>query len=115
MQASSIGGGRIMVNKLDGIEVNFNGTYNTLVIRNLDYYSSEAAVTTILSQFRINIANMSMYRHKRGGESLMIIEVDQHISPEQVAFIGQLPGIVSLTYYDKEGDDDGAGFDEGNI
>ena len=58
MQASSIGGGRIMVNKLDGIEVNFNGTYNTLVIRNLDYYSSEAAVTTILSQFRINIANM---------------------------------------------------------
>ena len=86
-----------------------------LVIRNLDYYSSEAAVTTILSQFRINIANMSMYRHKRGGESLMIIEVDQHISPEQVAFIGQLPGIVSLTYYDKEVDDDGAGFDEGNI
>lgn len=115
MQASSIGGGRIMVNKLDGIEVNFNGTYNTLVIRNLDYYSSEAAVTTILSQFRINIANMSMYRHKRGGESLMIIEVDQHIKPEQVSFIGQLPGIVSLTYYDKEEDDDGAGFDEGDI
>lgn len=115
IQACSLGGGRIMVNKLDGIEVNFNGTYNTLVIRNLDYYSSEAAVTTILSQFRINIANMSMYRHKRGGESLMIIEVDQHIKPEQVSFIGQLPGIVSLTYYDKEEDDDGAGFDEGDI
>ena len=115
LQAASIGGGRIVVNKLDGIEVNFNGTYNTLVIRNLDYYSSEAAVTTILSQFRINIANMSMYRHKRGGESLMIIEVDQHIKPEQVSFIGQLPGIVSLTYYDKEEDDDGAGFDEGDI
>jgi len=58
---------------------------------------------------------MSMYRHKRGGESLMIIEVDQHIKPEQVSFIGQLPGIVSLTYYDKEEDDDGAGFDEGDI
>ena len=115
MQASSLGGGRIMVDKLDGINVNFTGTYNTLVIRNLDYYSSEAAVTTILSQFRINIANMSMYRHKRGGESLMIIEVDQHIKPEQVSFIGQLPGIVSLTYYDKEEDDDGAGFDEGDI
>ena len=56
-----------------------------------------------------------MYRHKRGGESLMIIEVDQHIKPEQVSFIGQLPGIVSLTYYDKEEDDDGSGFDEGDI
>ena len=36
MQASSIGGGRIMVNKLDGIDVNFNGMFNTLVIRNQD-------------------------------------------------------------------------------
>ena len=115
MQASSLGGGRIMVDKLDGIKVSFTGEYNTLVIRNLDYYSSEAAVTTILSQFRINIANMSMWRHKRGGESLMIIELDQHIKPEQVNFIGQLPGILSIIYYDKEEDDDVSGFDEGNL
>ena len=39
MQASSIGGGRIMVNKLDGIDVNFNGMFNTLVIRNEDALS----------------------------------------------------------------------------
>ena len=36
MQASSIGGGRIVVNKLDGIDVNFTGNFNTLVIRNQD-------------------------------------------------------------------------------
>ena len=115
MQASSLGGGRIMVDKLDGIKVSFTGEYNTLVIRNLDYYSSEAAVTTILSQFRINIANMSMWRHKRGGESLMIIEIDQHIKPEQVDFIGQLPGVLSIIYYDKEENDDVSGFDEGDL
>ena len=115
MQASSLGGGRIMVDKLDGINVNFTGAYNTLVIRNLDYYSSEAAVTTILSQFRINIANMSMYRHKRGGDALMVIELDQHLKPSQVAFLSELPGVLSMTYYDKEEDDDGSGFDEGNI
>ena len=44
-----------------------------------------------------------------------VLAPPEGISPEQVAFIGQLPGIVSLTYYDKEVDDDGAGFDEGNI
>ena len=115
MQASSLGGGRIMVDKLDGIKVSFTGEYNTLVIRNLDYYSSEAAVTTILSQFRVNIANMSMWRHKRGGESLMIIETDQHVKPEQVDFIGQLPGVLSIIYYDKEEDEDVSGFDEGNL
>ena len=54
-------------------------------------------------------------RHKRGGDALMIIETDQHIKPEQVTFIGQLPGILSITYYDKEEDDDVSGFDEGNL
>ena len=115
MQASSIGGGRIMVNKLDGIDVNFSGMFNTLVIRNEDASGTVAAVTSILSQLRINVANMSLYRHKRGGDALMVIELDQHLKPHQVSFLSELPGVLSMTYYDKEEDDDGSGFDEGNI
>ena len=115
MQASSIGGGRIMVNKLDGIDVNFNGMFNTLVIRNEDASGTVAAVTSILSQLRVNVANMSLYRHKRGGDALMVIELDQHLKPSQVAFLSELPGVLSMTYYDKEEDDDGSGFDEGSI
>ena len=42
VQASSLGGGRIMVNKLDGIEVNFTGESNTLVVRNQDEFGSVA-------------------------------------------------------------------------
>ena len=103
------------VNKLDGIDVNFNGMFNTLVIRNEDASGTVAAVTSILSQLRINVANMSLYRHKRGGDALMVIEVDQHLKPSQVAFLSELPGVLSMTYYDKEEDDDGSGFDEGNI
>ena len=115
MQASSLGGGRIMVNKLDGIDVNFTGMYNTLVIRNQDASGTVAAITSILSQLRVNVANMSLYRHKRGGDALMVIELDQHLKPSQVAFLSELPGVLSMTYYDKEEDDDGSGFDEGNI
>ena len=36
MQAFSIGGGRIRVSKLDGIDVNFSGESNTLIVRNID-------------------------------------------------------------------------------
>ena len=91
LQAASIGGGRIVVNKLDGIDVSFTGAL--------------AAVTTILSQLRINVANMSLCRHKRGGDALMVIETDQHIKPHQVSFLAELPGILSVTYYDKEDED----------
>ena len=115
VQASSLGGGRIMVNKLDGIEVNFTGESNTLVVRNQDEYGSVAAVTSILNQLRVNVANMSVHRHKRGGDALMVIETDQHIKPKQVEFISELPGILGVTYYDKEDDEDGSGFDERNL
>ena len=115
MQASSIGGGRIVVNKLDGIDVNFTGNFNSLVIRNQDENGAVAAVTSILSQIRVNVANMSLCRHKRGGDALMVIETDQHVKPNQVEFLSELPGIISVTYYDKEEEDDGSRFDEGNI
>ncbi len=115
LQASSIGGGAIVVNKIDGIDVNFTGDFNTLIVRNLDESGSFAAITSILSLVHINVANMSVNRHRRGGDALMVIETDQHIKPRQVEFLSELPGILSVTYYDKEDDEDGAGFDEGNL
>ena len=115
LQASSIGGGAIVVNKIDGIDVNFTGDFNTLIVRNQDESGSVAAITSILSQVHINVANMSVNRHRRGGGALMVIETDQHIKPRQVEFLSELPGILSVTYYDKEDDEDGAGFDEGNL
>lgn len=114
LQAASIGGA-IVVNKIDGIDVNFTGDFNTLIVRNQDESGSVAAITSILSQVHINVANMSVNRHRRGGDALMVIETDQHIKPRQVEFLSELPGILSVTYYDKEDDEDGAGFDEGNL
>ena len=81
LQASSIGGGAIVVNKIDGIDVNFTGDFNTLIVRNQDESGSVAAITSILSQVHINVANMSVNRHRRGGDALMVIETDQHIKP----------------------------------
>lgn len=93
LQASSIGGGAIVVNKIDGIDVNFTGDFNTLIVRNQDESGSVAAITSILSQVHINVANMSVNRHRRGGDALMVIETDQHIKPRQVEFLSELPGI----------------------
>ena len=107
MQACSIGGGAIEVHKINGIDVLFTGAFNTLVIHNHDEYGTLAAVTTILSQLHINVANMSLNRSKRGGDALMVLETDQHIKPSQVDFLRDLPGILSLTYYDKEDEEYG--------
>ena len=115
IQASSLGGGRIEVNKLDGVDVSFSGAFNTLVIRNRDAHGVVASVTNILGQVHINVANMSVNRSKRGGDMLMVIETDHHLKPSLVEFLKELPGILSVTYYDKEEEDDGSGFDEGDL
>ncbi len=115
LEASSVGGGRIRVNKLNGVEVDFTGEYNTLIIQNKDENGVVAAVTTILNQLRINVANMSLCRSRRGGDALMVIETDQHIKPHQVMFMADLEGVLSVTYYDKEVEDDVSGFDESNL
>ena len=62
MQAASLGGGRILVQQLDGIDVSFTGDYHTLLIRNQDEFGAVAAVTGQLSRMRINVANMSLCR-----------------------------------------------------
>ena len=83
VQASSLGGGRIMVNKLDGINVNFNGDSPTLIVHNLDQPGHVAEVTSMLSHKSVNIATMQLYRNHRGGYAVMVIETDQDIPPKR--------------------------------
>lgn len=114
LQASSLGGGRIVVTQLDGVDVSFTGACPTLIVRNRDKHGSVAAVTQLLDQLRVNVATMSVCRDRRGGEALMVIETDQRLEAQQVQALGGLKNILSVTYYDKE-DEDGPGFNEGNL
>lgn len=101
MRASSVGGGQIMVNEIDGIAVEFDGQYNTLVINNRDEFGAIAEVTRLLSAGRVNVANMKLSRHKKGGTALMVIETDQSVGRELLDRIAQYPDIERVTYYDK--------------
>lgn len=98
VQAASIGGGRIKVNKINGIEVNFSGALPTLIVNNIDEPGHVAAVTGTLSISGFNIANMQLYRNKRGGTAVMIVEMDQKMSPELIKEIESLKGVLRVTY-----------------
>ena len=103
MQASSTGGGRIMVDKLDGVEVSFSGDYHTLVIQNLDNQGNLADVTTALALARVNVANMSLHRSDKGGNVMMIIETDDPVPDYIVELLDTQPGILQVIHYKREG------------
>lgn len=98
IQASSIGGGRIMINKIDGIEVNFNAELPTLIVHNNDEVGHVAFVTNILSKNNINIAAMQLFRNERGGYAVMVLECDTEISSDIVKQIENEKGILKVTF-----------------
>lgn len=102
IQAASTGGGRIRVDAINGVDVSFTGIFNTLVIQHRDIAGELADVARELSNAKINIANMSLCRSRRGGDALMVIETDQKVPPVVQQLIGELPGVKGLTYYEKE-------------
>ena len=92
------------MDRLNGVDVNFTGAFHTLIVRHQDRAGKVADVTRELSNARVNIANMSLCRSRRGGDALMVIETDQPVPPVARLLIGELPGIRSLTYYQREED-----------
>ena len=102
LQAASTGGGRIRVDRLNGVEVCFTGMFNTLIVRHQDIAGEVANVTRELADVKINIANMSLCRDRRGGDALMVIETDQRVPPVARVFISELRGVKNLTYYERE-------------
>lgn len=96
--ASSLGGGRIRICRLDGIETNFSGDYPTLIVHNLDQPGHVAEVTDMLYRNRVNIATMQLYRNVRGGYAVMVIECDQKIPIGPLKELEKLDGILKVTY-----------------
>lgn len=84
---SSIGGGAISIDKVNGMEVFFNGEYHTLLISHQDQPGLAAHITQCLSEQSINIAYMRVYRQNKGKMASTIIEADEPICSEVIASI----------------------------
>jgi L-serine dehydratase len=91
---ASVGGGNIVIRSVDGLEVSFNGQYNTFIIRHKDTPGTIASVTNLLAKDCINIAQMKVYRSDRGGCAIMVIETDQELSAELTVSTNSLPNII---------------------
>lgn len=100
VQCSSVGGGRIMVNKLDGVDVNFSGQNPTLIVHNEDEPGHVATVTFMLSSNHINIGTMNLYRDRRGENAVMVVELDQPVEEELVHQLESVEGIHKVIYFD---------------
>ncbi len=96
--AASLGGGRMKICRIDGMEANFCADYPTLIIQNLDQPGCVATVTTMLSELGINIATLQLYRDSRGGSAVMVVECDREVPASSVHWLEEQAGIERVTY-----------------
>ena len=97
VQGASVGGGNILVTKVNGMEVHISGQYNTLIVLHQDTPGIIAAVTELLAESQVNICNFRLSRQKKGGVAVMTIEMDGGLDPALNGRIEALPHILSST------------------
>lgn len=97
MQAASVGGGNILVQEINGIEVSFDGYYDTLVVIHQDQPGAISLATSVLAVAQINIAGMKVYRAQKGGRAIMVIEADGQLDKKLVSTLSNLPLIEQVT------------------
>lgn len=76
MEGSSVGGGSILVYKLNNYEVNLNFENPSIVVVHTDYPGVIAKVTDELYKYGVNICDFHLSRKSKGGEALMTIGMD---------------------------------------
>ena len=100
VQAASVGGGMIRVEKLDGIPVSFCGQCPTLVVYNVDKPGLVARIASVLAEKEVNIGTMQVHRERRGISAVTVVETDQLLRSEVVEQLKCLEGVTKVTYFE---------------
>ncbi|MDU2064041.1 MAG: L-serine ammonia-lyase, iron-sulfur-dependent subunit beta [Sporomusaceae bacterium] len=90
---SSLGGGSIIVNRINGYQVELTGEYFTLITIHQDKPGIVALITHILAQAGVNVAFMRVSRSERGAQALLILEADEPIAESVYEVVSNLPRI----------------------
>lgn len=97
VQGASVGGGNILINKINSTPVSISGRSDTLIIPHDDVPGVVAKVTQILAESGVNINGFSLCRDHKGGTAVMTIEMDGDLKASINKEITKVPHVVSST------------------
>lgn len=93
---SSIGGGNIIITKLNDMEVHFTGNNNTIMIIHKDLPGVIAEVTTFIAEKKLNICGFRLSRENKGGNALMTIEIEGEVENDIIDKIKTFENVINL-------------------
>ena len=82
-RGESLGGGKVRIARINGVEVDFTGEYSTVIVVQQDKPGVVAHITKVLSDHGMNIAFMRLFREAKGHTAYTIVESDGRL-PEGI-------------------------------
>lgn len=76
IRGESLGGGKVRICRINGVEVDFTGEYATVVVVHRDRPGLAAHITRVLGEAGVNIAFMRVYREAKGETAYTVVESD---------------------------------------
>ncbi len=96
VRGQSVGGGKIRIVRINGIDVDFTGEYSTIIVKQEDVPGIIAGLTAILSRRQVNIAFMRMYREEKGKIAYTVMEADEQIPEDILEEMQKLDNVHSV-------------------
>lgn len=93
IEGASVGGGRISIRRINGTPVDISGDATTLLVYHLDTPGMISDVTNILARRNVNIGKFELRRAVKGGEAVMVIEIDGDIDDGINEMIRRFPNV----------------------
>lgn len=84
VRGESIGGGKVRIVGINGVEVDFSGEYSAVIVIQQDKPGVVAHITKCISDRKINIAFMRLFREAKGHTAYTIVESDGNL-PQEIA------------------------------
>lgn len=96
VMGSSIGGGSIIINNINGVQVEFTGAYPTIILKYPDRKGVISVISSILANAEINIATMRVTRE--GNIATMICELDSQITDDVIKEISNFKDLAYIRF-----------------
>ena len=96
VMGQSLGGGSIMITRINGRELFARCTLDTLAVFSLDVPGVVAVLSRVLFEAGYNISNMRLNRARRAGSVVSVIETDVPVDADTMAIIQMIDTVETV-------------------
>lgn len=97
LQGASIGGGNIIITKINNVDVHINGLYDAIIVGHKDIPGMIYKITKELFLNKININSLSLHRTKKLGDAVVIIEVDDEVDESVATHLQKIDDVTNVS------------------